>query len=130
MLRTSRPKDADLMGDALWRQGPRAAIEAAADALLAEITPRPPPLWVAAAPADAGESDVALYWLEKAVAQRQPQLVYLRATPSFDLLRSDPRYLDEEVLPSVEVHWAYAHLSRIGSLNPAFSHRSARAWLG
>jgi TolB-like protein/DNA-binding winged helix-turn-helix (wHTH) protein/tetratricopeptide (TPR) repeat protein len=39
-----------------------------------------------------GKSDRAFLALESALAEREPSLIYLNADPSFDTLRTDPRY--------------------------------------
>ena len=52
------------------------------------------PFGVASAYAEAGERDLAFQWLEKAFAERTPQLLHMVAFPDFDDLREDPRYKD------------------------------------
>jgi hypothetical protein len=52
------------------------------------------PLGVANAYAEAGERDLAFQWLEKAFAERTPQLLHIVADPAYDGLRDDPRYKD------------------------------------
>ena len=39
-----------------------------------------------------GEKDQAMLWLEKAYRQRSPVMEFLKETPDFDNLRSDPRF--------------------------------------
>jgi hypothetical protein len=39
-----------------------------------------------------GDADRALRWLERAYDERAPQLIWLKADPIFDPLRSDPRF--------------------------------------
>ena len=39
-----------------------------------------------------GDRDQALFWLEQAVEQKVPWLVYAKVTPVYDNLRSDPRF--------------------------------------
>jgi serine/threonine protein kinase/Tfp pilus assembly protein PilF len=41
-----------------------------------------------------GEMDEALHWLEKAYEEGSANLVYLKVDPSFDAVRSDPRFQD------------------------------------
>ena len=40
----------------------------------------------------AGDKDLALRWLEKAYQDGDSTMVYLKADPSFDMLRDDPRF--------------------------------------
>ena len=44
--------------------------------------------------ADLGLRTLALDWLEKAYTRREGTLVWLNVTPSFDPLRSEPRFVD------------------------------------
>jgi tetratricopeptide (TPR) repeat protein len=39
-----------------------------------------------------GETDQAIAWFEKALAERDPALIYLQVDPLFDHLRADPRF--------------------------------------
>ena len=39
-----------------------------------------------------GNVDQAFHWAERAIDQRDPQLIGLKSTPMFEILRSDPRY--------------------------------------
>src|SRR5262249_2188492 len=41
-----------------------------------------------------GEKDIAFAWLEKAYAERSVRITYLKVSPAFHSLRSDPRYAD------------------------------------
>ncbi len=41
-----------------------------------------------------GDKDQAFTWLERALEDRSPQLVYLKVDPRYDPLRSDPRFSD------------------------------------
>ena len=41
-----------------------------------------------------GNKDRTFEWLEKAYEERASRLVYLKAEPAFDPLRSDPRFVD------------------------------------
>ena len=52
------------------------------------------PAWHAGRYARLGEKDQAFAWLEKAYAEKSGFLHYLKVFPSFDSLRSDPRYAD------------------------------------
>ena len=42
--------------------------------------------------AQLGEIDTAFEWAEKAIEQREPLILFLNVYPTFDPLRSDPRY--------------------------------------
>jgi eukaryotic-like serine/threonine-protein kinase len=50
------------------------------------------PAWHARQYAFLGEKDQAFAWLEKAYAEKSGFLHYLKVSPDFDSLRSDPRY--------------------------------------
>jgi len=39
-----------------------------------------------------GEEDLTLEWLEKSLGRREPFMVRLNVDPSFDSLRSNPRF--------------------------------------
>jgi serine/threonine protein kinase/TolB-like protein/Flp pilus assembly protein TadD len=69
---------------------------AAAKRLLRDVSRRAyvPKYHVALAYIALGEHEQAFAWLEKAVEDRSPQLVYLRVDPRVDPLRSDPRFQD------------------------------------
>jgi serine/threonine-protein kinase len=54
------------------------------------------PLRVAMLSAMAGDSAQALDWLERAYAERVPALIFVRSTPVFAGLRTNPRYLRVE----------------------------------
>jgi serine/threonine-protein kinase len=54
------------------------------------------PLRVAALSAMAGDTAQALTWLERAFAERNPALIFLRSEPAFAGLRTHPRYLRVE----------------------------------
>jgi hypothetical protein len=73
--------------------GPRAAKRALADRTVerARIGPANP-VEVASALAEAGETDAAFAWLEKAYVARTPQLLHVVVLPAFRSIRSDPRY--------------------------------------
>ncbi len=86
---------ARLLETELRRAGPKAALKAYADSLVARAQTVPvSPLAVAGACAKAGEADLAFKWLEKAYAERSPQLLHLPGDPDYDGLRDDPRYKD------------------------------------
>ncbi len=51
-----------------------------------------PPLVVASAYAALGEKDRAFAWLEKGYAEHESGVGWLRVSPAFDPLRSDPRF--------------------------------------
>lgn len=50
-----------------------------------------------------GEKDKALYWLGKAVEERQFEIVFIHANPIFREMRTDPRFLElvRRVLPHI-----------------------------
>ena len=78
---------------AFRRGGPRAAMKARAVRLaLAAASTAANHTAVAAAYAEAGEPDAAMAWLEKAYADRLPQLLHVPADPAFDAMRDDPRF--------------------------------------
>ncbi|HEV3374096.1 MAG TPA: protein kinase [Candidatus Acidoferrum sp.] len=52
------------------------------------------PAWIASQYAFLGEKDRAFAWLEKAYAEKSGFLHYLKVSPDFNSLRSDPRYAD------------------------------------
>ncbi len=52
------------------------------------------PAFVAASYARLGEKEKAFEWLEKAYAERDSYLTYLKINGDFDPLRSDPRFQD------------------------------------
>ena len=54
----------------------------------------PFPLSMAAVYAELGDSDQALTWLEKAYEGHIMKLAYLKSSPEWDPLRSDPRFRD------------------------------------
>lgn len=84
-----------LLETELRRAGPRAALKAHADYVAAQAQAgRGTPLGVANSYAEAGERDLAFRWLEKAYAERTPQLLHIVADTAYDELRDDPRYKD------------------------------------
>jgi hypothetical protein len=50
------------------------------------------PAYIAGNHALLGEKDRAFSWLEKAYGEKSGFLPYIKASPFFDSLRSDPRY--------------------------------------
>ncbi len=52
------------------------------------------PAAVAEAYASLGDKDKAFPWLERAYTERGGHLLFIKATPEFDNIRSDPRYAD------------------------------------
>ena len=71
--------------------GYRAAMRLAAE----KLATRPfPPAMVANFYTFAGENDLALKWLEKGYQERDSGMVYLNADPTWDDLRSEPRFQD------------------------------------
>jgi serine/threonine protein kinase len=71
--------------------GPRVAMRAAGD-FYAGQPAAADPLRTASCYASAGEADLAMTWLEKAFQARVPQLMHLKADPTFDSLRADSRF--------------------------------------
>jgi len=53
-----------------------------------------PPYPIAEIYAELGRNDEAFSWLERAYRERAVHLVSLKVEPTFDSLRSDPRYAD------------------------------------
>jgi len=51
-----------------------------------------PPSLIAGNYASAGDRDAAFQWLQKAIDEPDNYVLYLRIDPSYDKLRSDPRY--------------------------------------
>jgi len=41
-----------------------------------------------------GDEQSALEWLEKAFAERDPKMVFLKVDPKWNNLRSSPRFID------------------------------------
>jgi serine/threonine protein kinase/tetratricopeptide (TPR) repeat protein len=52
------------------------------------------PAWIAAIHVGLGENDKAFYWLQKAYEDRSSSLVFVGVDPTFDPIRSDPRFID------------------------------------
>ena len=70
-----------------------------AQKLIAELTERWkqsyfPPTYVALAYTGLGDKDKAFYWLDKAYAEQDAQLIYINVEPEFEPLRDDPRFHD------------------------------------
>jgi len=77
-------KESGLKGfSTAWLQFRRASIAAGKE----------DPLSIAGIYAAAGDADNALKWLEKAFKTRQTWTLYLGVDPTFDSLRSDPRFV-------------------------------------
>ena len=51
-----------------------------------------PPYWIAVVHAGLGATDSVFAWLEKAYAEHDGSLVFLKVEPAFDPVRSDPRF--------------------------------------
>jgi TolB-like protein/Flp pilus assembly protein TadD len=52
------------------------------------------PVLIAGAYTTIGETDEAFAWLERGYRERDPQIINVKAQPTFDPLRSDPRFDD------------------------------------
>jgi len=52
------------------------------------------PLMIAGAYTALGETDEAFTWLERSYREREPLMIVTKADPTFDPLRSDPRFQD------------------------------------
>jgi TolB-like protein/Tfp pilus assembly protein PilF len=78
----------------LWKSaGPEAFFRfRAAGQIKHSETEYVPPSLIAAYYASAGDRDAAFEWLEKAIDEPDNYVLYLRIDPSYDKLRSDPRY--------------------------------------
>jgi len=50
------------------------------------------PVWTATLYAVAGDSDEALFWLERAVIEQDPDLAFDLRNPAFDAVRQLPRF--------------------------------------
>ncbi len=88
-------RTADLIGKAYSVSGYKGAMKAWLDDLISQSTHRyVAPLDIATFYVRLGEKDHALEWLEKAYQVRDADMVDLATEPTFDLLHSDPRYLD------------------------------------
>ncbi len=70
-----------LVGRKLLRGGGAECLEAFDD-----------PYWIAAVYAELHELEETFRWLEKAYEDRSTQIIFLKAEPKFDPVRSDPRY--------------------------------------
>ena len=53
-----------------------------------------PPYHIALIYNGLGETDKAFEWLEKAYAERDPKMAFLKVEPKWNNLRSDPRFID------------------------------------
>jgi TolB-like protein/Tfp pilus assembly protein PilF len=52
------------------------------------------PFWIAISYAGLGETEEALAWLERGYRERDPMMFWIKVHPTFDPLRSDPRFDD------------------------------------
>lgn len=75
--------------------GPQGAIRAvAAEFVERSEVSHVDPFKIASAFAWGGEIEPAFLWLERAVNEGSPEIVYLDMRPEFDVVRDDPRYQD------------------------------------
>ena len=68
-----------------------------AEKIAAELTERWkqsyfPPTFIALVYTGLGDKDQAFHWLDKAYAERDSQLIWLKVEPQLDGLRSDPQF--------------------------------------
>ena len=63
--------------------------------LIDELSRRqyPSPVWIAVIYLGLGDKDRAFEWLGKAYEERSPDLMWLKVDPSYDPVRSDPRFI-------------------------------------
>jgi tetratricopeptide (TPR) repeat protein len=87
-------KAAEATRRAYATSGYRAAIKECAKAQEQEYSRGnfPFPAFVAELYSRLGDKDKAFYWLQKAYEDRDDEVVFLRVDPTFDPLRSDPRF--------------------------------------
>jgi len=77
------------------QSGYRGAMRRAADIVAARSrTTYVGPTYIASLYMTAGEKERTLEWLEKSFEARDPNLPYVSAKPTYDSLRSDPRFQD------------------------------------
>ena len=92
-LAGTRPDVVAFHAHALARAGRRRDALKALDDLYSLAKPRgPSPFLVAMVYVGLGDKDRAFEWLDKAVEARSWELPVLKANPTFDVLRSDPRF--------------------------------------
>ena len=72
----------------------RAGKKAQARKMLARVNGETRPVVMALAQAALGNKDEAFRWLDKAYETRDSNLLFIKAMPDFDPLRSDPRFQD------------------------------------
>jgi serine/threonine-protein kinase len=82
------------LGFLYGRAGRRAEATAILNELEEEISSKQffSPFEVALVHIGLGEKDKAMEWLEKAKAERDPFLIYIKVDPNFDSLRDNPRF--------------------------------------
>jgi serine/threonine protein kinase/tetratricopeptide (TPR) repeat protein len=89
------PQVGEALTQGYAQSGFRGGMRRAAEALAAQSRKSyVAPNQVAELYAMAGEKDQALKWLEKAFEVRDPNMPYANVDPTYDLLRSDPRFQD------------------------------------
>jgi len=83
------------LGYALAKSGKQAEARGVLEELLKRSTERyVSPYSIALTYNGLGERDEALAWLERALEQRDPRMVFLKVEPKWNNLRSDPRFQD------------------------------------
>jgi tetratricopeptide (TPR) repeat protein len=88
------PAAASLLGEAYKTSDYQGFLQAMLDYSLKSPVISARPYYVASLYVRMGKKNEALTWLEKAYAGRSGGMVRLKSDPEFDLLRSEPRYVD------------------------------------
>ena len=91
-LRQATPAEIDSMRSAFARSGIQGFMRRWLDMDLRQSGPTPDPLRIAVLWAWIGDSEQAFDWLDRALAERNPGLIYVRSEEAFQKLRSHPRF--------------------------------------